>query len=106
MCFQVYQRQNLDDENDFSWGISYLPGGASPLTLARYNGPSHQHGDIAWRPHIHRAMESAIIAGKRAESTAEETDRYDSLAGALACLLEDFRVKGIVAVHDQPRLRP
>lgn len=103
--FRVYQRQNLEDQQDFSCGISFLPRGAQPLTLARYNGPSHEHGDIAYRPHIHRASEQAIAAGKKAESDATKTDRFDTLNGALACLTEDFNVTGVNVEGDQPRLK-
>ena len=102
--FQIYQRQNLEDESDFSCGIIYLPRGPSPLTLARYNGPSHVHGEIDYRPHIHQATESAMIKGRKAESEAIETDRFESLEGALACLLADFVVRGLTAQFDQPRL--
>ena len=102
--FLVYQRQNLEDEHDFSCGISHLPRGAPSLTLARYNGPSHEHGDIVYRPHIHRASERAIAAGRRAESDATETGRFASLEGALACLLEDYNVSGLDVSHDAPRL--
>ena len=73
------------------------------MTLARYNGPSHQHGDIIYRPHIHQATASAIAAGKRPEREAEETDRYKTLLGALACLIKDFNLTGIKALHDHPR---
>ena len=104
--FAIYQRQNLNDRIDFSCGIAcHLPNG-SLLTLARYNGPSHPHGDIAWRPHIHRATEEAIAAGKKPESEATETGRYETLEGALACLIDDFRVSGIAAKPDDPVLFP
>lgn len=93
--FTIYQRQNLADPYDFSCGIQYIPRGGSPLTLARYNGPGHVHGDIAYRPHIHRASAKAIANGEKPESNAEETDRFTSLEGALACLIKDFRVSGI-----------
>lgn len=102
--FEIYQRQNLGDSNDFSCGIRYIPPGGSPLTLARYNGPSHRHKEIVYRPHIHRASEKAIASGKRPESEAEETDLFDTLEGALACLIDDFQVSGISAQHDQPEL--
>ncbi len=102
--FLIYQRQNLDDEKDYSCGICYLPRGGAPLTLARYNGPSHEHGDIAYRPHIHRASEKAIAEGKKPESGAEETSRFESLEGALACLIDDYNVSGVKAQHDDPRL--
>ena len=99
--FLIYQRQNLVDQHDFSCGIAYLPRGAPQLTLARYNGPSHEHGDISYRPHIHKASESAIAAGKRAESVATETSRFESLEGALACLVEDYNVSGLNVQHQQ-----
>ena len=70
--FSVYQRQNLNDDSDFSCGISYHPPGGPSLTLARYNGPSHPHHDISYLPHIHRASERAIAAGKKPESEAEK----------------------------------
>ena len=102
--FLVYQRQNLEDEQDFSCGIAYLPRGAPLLTLARYNGPSHEHGDIVYRPHIHCASEAAIAAGRKAEADATETGRFETVDGALACLTEDFNVSGVDAKHDAPRL--
>ena len=104
--FSVYQRQNLTDDSDFSCGIAYLPLGGPALTLARYNGSSHAHGEIAYRPHIHRATEEAIVAGRKPESEAEETDRYWTLEGALACLIGDFALNGIVAPLDEPGLFP
>ena len=104
--FSVYQRQNLIDKSDFSCGIAYLPPSGAALTLARYNGPSHVHGEIAYRPHIHRATEDAIAAGRKPESEAEATDRYRTLEGALACLIGDFALSGIAAPLDEPGLFP
>lgn len=74
------------------------------MTLARYNGSSHPHGDISYRPHIHRATEKAILAGRKPESEAEETNRYRTLQGALACLVKDFNVMGLQTQRDQPRM--
>ena len=82
---------------------TFLPGGSS-LTLARYNGPSHAHGDIAYHTHIHRASERAIEAGKKPESEAQATNRFKTLEDALACLMEDFNVTGLNPQDDQPRL--
>lgn len=93
--FAVYLRQSERDEADFSCGIAYLPRGGRRLTLARYNGSSHVHGDIAYRPHIHRATERAIAAGRRPESEAEATDLYATLDGAFGRLLLDFQITGI-----------
>ncbi len=104
--FSIYLRQNLKDLNDFSCGLAYLAPGSRPLTLARYNGPSHRHGDINYSTHIHRASHQAIAAGRRPESEAEETDRYTTLEGALACMIDDFNLSGINAQRDAPRLIP
>ena len=93
--FEIYQRQSERDCGDFSCGIAFLPLGGARLTLARYNGPSHIHGDIEFKPHIHRATAKAIAAGKKPESEAAETDRFTTLDGAFRCLLGDFQVKGI-----------
>lgn len=100
MRFQVYQRQNLNDKNDFSCGISYHTPGALPLTLARYNGPSHPHGEIAYRPHIHRTTARAIAEGRKPESEAEETTGFEDLEGALARLIEDYNLSGIEVSRD------
>lgn len=102
--FSIYQRQNRLDEKDFSCGISYHPKGGPPLTLARYNGPSHIHGDIVYSTHVHRASEKAMAAGRKPESEATAAERFDTLQGALACLLVDFHVSGLSARHDHPRL--
>ena len=60
--FEIYQRQNLFDDEDFSCGIAHVSLDGSRLTLARYNGPGHEHGDIIYKPHIHRATASAEVA--------------------------------------------
>ena len=96
-AFTIYQRQSIAEANDFSCGIAYHPFNGLPLTLARYNGSSHEHGDIAYRPHIHRATEEAIAAGKKPESEAKETNRFNTMEGALACLIVDFNLKGLHA---------
>lgn len=104
--FEIYQRENIRDSLDYSCGIAYLPLDGTRLTLARYNGSGHEHGDIAYRPHIHTATPAAIAAGAKPEREAEPTGRYSTLEGALACLVQDFRVVGIAAEPDQRRLLP
>ncbi len=104
--FAVYLRQNEEDEADFSCGIGYLPQGGRRLTLARYNGPSHVHGDIAYRPHIHRATERAIAAGRKPESEAEETDLYTTLDGAFRRLILDFQITGITVPPPDEAMLP
>lgn len=104
--FVIYQRQSLLDAEDFSCGIRYCPLGGTPLSLARYNGASHVHQEIEYRTHIHHATARAILAGLRADFYAIETDRYETIEGATACLLEDYNVAGMTATHDDPRLIP
>lgn len=99
--YLIYLRQNLNDERDFSCGLQLVRRGAKPLSLVRYNGASHAHGEIRFRCHIHRASLEAISAGKKIDSNAEETNRYRTLEGALACLLEDCGVQGVSAEYDQ-----
>ena len=65
------------------------------LTLIRYNGASHCHGNIAYRPHIHYATEKAIVAGIRADRHAKETDRYWNLDGAIGCMIEDCNIQDV-----------
>ena len=52
------------------------------------------------------SAEQAILAGKKPESQAESTDRFETLEGALACLIEDFGLRGLSAEPDKPRLFP
>ena len=99
--FSVYQRLNVDDDEDFSCGIELRADDS--LMLARYDGPSHRHGAIVYRPHIHRTTREAMATGRRPESEAEETDRFTSCEGAFACLIADFRLSGISAAPDQTR---
>lgn len=102
--YRVYLRQNLDDEKDFSCGLALIHKGGKPLSLVRYNGSSHKHGDIRYECHIHRATSEALVAGKRIDGHAEETDRYRTLEGALACLIEDCGLQGLTARPDEPEL--
>ena len=97
VIFRVYLRENTRDEQDFSCGIVFRPSGSAPLTLARFNGPSHRHHDIIYHPHIHQATEEAIAAGRKPESQAERTDRFAALPEALGCLAEDYTVSGVPA---------
>ena len=102
--FLIYQRQSLLDRLNYSCGIVYLARGGAPLTLARYNGANHRHEDIRYQPHIHRVTEAAITDGRKPEHAAEETTRYRTLEGALACLIADFSLSGMPADPGYPSL--
>jgi len=74
-----------------------------PLTLVRYNGSGHIHGEIMFRCHIHRATEKVMKAGRKPESHAEEATQYHTLSGALFVLAEECAVSGLSGlVPDEP----
>jgi len=102
--YLIYLRQNDDDPMDFSCGVALILPSKRPMSLIRYNGPSHRHGDIAYRSHIHRATAHALLEGKRADSFAEKTDRYDTLDAAFRCLIHDCSVHGLDEHYDQMEL--
>lgn len=102
--YLIYLRQNDDDQVDFSCGLALILPGRRPLSLVRYNGSSHRHGEIAYRSHIHLATAQALLDGKRADSFAEQTNRYDTLEAAFRCLIHDCSVRGLDEHHDQMEL--
>ena len=113
--FEIYKRQNLREgmEDDFSCGISWIAPNGEPLTLRRYNGSSHDHPNqieqtrIGYNCHIHIATERYIKANKKPEGFAEVTNRYNSISGALHCLVKDCNISGIKTSPDntlQPKL--
>lgn len=102
--FWIYMRQNITYHDDFSCGIRWAMPSGETLTLARYNGPNHCHGEIKYQCHIHRATEDAIRQGRKPECYAEPTKRFRTLDGALHCLLKDFKVSGLESQPDQPEL--
>ena len=62
--FRIYLWQNLDDDQDFSCGLALHRREGKPLTLVRYNGPSHVHGEIRYCCHIHRATAEGDVRGQ------------------------------------------
>lgn len=106
--FEVYKRQNTRSgmENDFSCGINWVAPNGESLTLARYNGSSHSHPNhiektrLGYSCHIHMATERYIQANKKPEGYAEETNRYNTLEGALHCLVTDCNISGIQTKPD------
>ncbi len=98
--YRIYQRQNLDDDRDFSCGLGWVQAGGKILSLVRYNGASHRHGDIEYRCHIHRATAEALSAGRKVDSHAVVTNRYWTLEGALALLIEECQVQELTAQPD------
>ena len=92
--FAVYVRMGLIVEGDFSCGISYLATSGESLMLARYCGWRHSHREIIRSPHIHWLSNRVLLAGT-SELEAYATSRFDSLNGAILCLVEDFNLSEI-----------
>jgi len=103
LLFELFVRQNAHPgmEDDFSAGLNWIAPNGEVLTLCRYNGGSHGHPNHLERtalpraPHIHRATERYVRAGRKAEGFAETTTRYNTADGALHCLVKDCNISGI-----------
>lgn len=108
--FVLYERQNRELENDFSCGLGWLAPSGETITLARYNGCSHSHPNhiekekLGFVCHVHKATERYILAGKKIEGYAEVSGGYTSCKGALACLVSDCAITGILTEPDHPDL--
>lgn len=106
----LYLRQNNNVLKDFSCGLSWNTPSGEVLTLVRYNGPSHSHGNaiegekLGFACHIHRVTKHYMDAGKKPEGYAEATEKYETLDGALHCLVDDCNISGIDTVPDHPKL--
>lgn len=96
--FNIYMRQAMLDEDNFSCGISLTANGNNDITLARYNGSNHVHVNkcdgrrFDFECHIHEANEKSLKASKKIENYAEPTNRYTNLQGAIQCVLDDFHI--------------
>lgn len=93
--FRLILRQSSMNVLDFSVILALLPPqSSSPFRLCRYNGKSHEHTNALesqkfYEFHVHRATERYQLSGRREDSFAEPTTRYQDLAGALQCLIQD-----------------
>lgn len=108
--FRLFQRQNVRVPEDFSCVLVWDPPGGGGLILARYNGPSHVHGNklegdtLRHVCHIHRTTERYLALGITAEGFAEASQRYSTVEGALHCLVTDCFISGLDPTPDEPDL--
>lgn len=90
-------------EDDFSCGFLWDAPNGETLMLCRYNGSSHIHRNKiegkTFGPvfHIHRATKKYISASQNPDGFAYETDKYQTLEKALACLISDCNIEGLEA---------
>lgn len=86
--FRVYQRQNLEEPDSYSCGLSLLDVDGEELTLVRCNGPYHPHGNpmegerLDFQCHVHFATERYMADGRKPEHFAIGCDAYADLAEA------------------------
>lgn len=98
--FLVYLRQNLRVRSHFSCGLYYHHPSGQKVTLTRYNGSDHPHGNpiegsrINYQCHIHVATQRYMELGRKPDHYAEPTDRYTCLDGALRALVLDCNISG------------
>ncbi|WP_417422129.1 hypothetical protein [Halomonas sp.] len=94
-------RCNEIDPDNFSCVLlCHLPNGEK-LTLRRYNGSNHVHGNaldsqmpaIEFACHIHMAKQRYIEAGLKCDGYAVPAD-YSDFCGALLQAMQDCRIEG------------
>lgn len=97
--YRLTLRQNTKYVNNFSVVLGVMPPWSNDLfRLRRHNGESHHHTNqieenTVYGYHIHYATERYQKLGMREDSFAEETERYDSFAGALDCMISDANIE-------------
>lgn len=108
--FVLFTRQSTVIRESFSAGLRWRSKSGEEVILLRCNGSDHPHGNSLERvefgaqAHIHMATERYIVAGKKAESFANPTAQYVSLAGALHELVRLANISGIQTQPDEPDL--
>lgn len=110
--FELYTRQNKREgmEDDFSCGLNWIAPNGETLILCRYNGPNHNHPNhlenekLGFKCHIHKTTEKYIKANRKPEGFAKISIEYNTLKGALFCLVKDCNISGIATKQDSPTL--
>ena len=93
--FQLIIRESSMNVIDFSVILAWIPPQSSTLfRLCRYNGKSHEHTNkieqkTFYAFHVHRATERYQKSGLREDAFAEPTDRYQDLASAIQCMIQE-----------------
>ena len=108
--FILFTRQNTLIPESFTAGLRWKSKTGEEIILMRCNGSDHIYGNKIEKTmfgpvcHVHSATERYILAGKKVESFAEETTKYETLEGALNHLVKLANITGIVTNPDQPKL--
>jgi hypothetical protein len=108
--FIIYMRQSLGLEDDFSCGIAWKSPNGEQVTIARYNGSSHDHKNrsdgatFVQQCHIHQATVEAAQKGWSLENYAILAETYTCLDEAKTLLADDYAITGLIPNVNQLQL--
>jgi|SRR5690554_237343 len=102
-------RQSIKDPDSFSCVLLCHLGGGEKITLRRYNGSNHVHGnaldrhmpDITFTCHVHMARQRYIEAGLKADGFAVPAT-YSDFDGALLQVMQDCNIHGFTQRNAGP----
>lgn len=109
--YRLYIRQSLSNVDVFSVGLCLmLP--ETDLLLCRYNSGHHSHRNILEKTkikfanHQHLATARYVAAGLDTDGYAVARTDYSTVAGALAFLVKECNIEGVVKLDTQLDLLP
>ena len=109
--YRLFVRQSLSNPDVFSVGLTLLlPAG--DLILCRYNSGHHGHRNILEKVklppanHQHVTTQRYIAAGLDVTGFAILRTEYDSAESALALLVQECNIEGIIKLDTQAKLFP
>jgi hypothetical protein len=97
-AFTLITRQSTMILDSYSCGLVWHATATQRVMLTRYNGSDHVHGnplegeEFGFLCHIHVATQRYINIGRKIEHYAAPTSRYNTLDGALKCLMHDCNI--------------
>lgn len=109
--YRLFIRQSTSNPDVFSVGLSVLMSDGE-LILCRYNSGHHGHRNILEKiklpaaHHQHIATHRYIAAGLDADGFAIPRPEYNSVDGALAFLVQECNIEGILEIGTQTNLFP
>jgi hypothetical protein len=109
--FRLFIRQSTSNPDVFSVGLS-LERSEGDLLLCRYNSGHHGHRNILEKQklpatfHQHMATARYLAAGLDLDGFAVVRSDYSSVDGALAFLLQECNIEGILTLSTQMDLLP
>lgn len=96
--FTMITRQSTMIQDNYSCGLMWHSTATQRIMLTRYNGSDHVHGnplegdEFGFSCHIHIATQRYISIGRKIEHYALPTSRYNTLDGAMKCLMADCKI--------------